>query len=210
MHRAVVRSSRSLTPLKGCGEKILRGCPHPCCKSLGHYKLQRCRPRPRVPPRSPPSCCSRARARPHPIQIPTGSDRGARRAAAGARGTRRREDVLLIERIRFLLETLGLDGKRICAFTFTNKAAGEIAERLAATLGSSASSVKTGTIHAFCAELLREFGSHVGLERGFGIIDDKAQHAVLRRIGRFGQWNGALLRRFSAHRLTGEPLAHRA
>src|SRR5688572_23427631 len=116
----------------------------------------------------------------------------------------------LIERIRFLLETLGLDGARICAFTFTNKAAGEIAERLARTLGSRASSVKTGTIHAFCAELLREFGSHVGLERGFGIIDDKAQHAVLRRIGRFGQWNGALLRRFSAHRLTGEALAQRA
>src|SRR3954471_2272462 len=40
----------------------------------------------------------------------------------------------LIERIRFLLEHLALDPARICAFTFTNKAAGEIGERLARTL----------------------------------------------------------------------------
>src|SRR5947199_5991676 len=56
----------------------------------------------------------------------------------------------LIERIRFLLEQLAIDPTRICAFTFTNKAAGEIAERLVRTLGARGTGVKTGTIHAFC------------------------------------------------------------
>ncbi|HEX7978426.1 MAG TPA: UvrD-helicase domain-containing protein [Gemmatimonadaceae bacterium] len=111
----------------------------------------------------------------------------------------------LIERIRFLLEQLAIDPTRICAFTFTNKAAGEIAERLVRTLGTRATGVKTGTIHAFCAELLREFGARVGLERGFGILDDKAQGAVLRRIGVFN-YHGPILRKFSAHRLSNQPL----
>ena len=43
----------------------------------------------------------------------------------------------LIERIRYLIEQLGLDPERLCAFTFTNKAAGEIADRLARSLGSA-------------------------------------------------------------------------
>src|SRR5205085_12387947 len=64
----------------------------------------------------------------------------------------------LIERIRYLIEQLGFSPERLCAFTFTNKAAGEIAQRLERTLGERAAQVKTGTIHAFCAELLREFG----------------------------------------------------
>ena len=86
----------------------------------------------------------------------------------------------LIERIRYLIAGLGLPPERLCAFTFTNKAAGEIAERLARSLGSHAADVKTGTIHAFCAELLREFGARIGLERGFGIVDERQQRAVQR------------------------------
>src|SRR5437868_4651243 len=58
----------------------------------------------------------------------------------------------LIERIRYLVEQLGVPPERLCAFTFTNKAAGEIADRLGRSLGSHAARVKTGTIHAFCAE----------------------------------------------------------
>ena len=64
----------------------------------------------------------------------------------------------LIERIRFLIERLEIAPERIRAFTFTNKAAGEIEERLERTLGDRVGEVKSGTIHAFCAELLRELG----------------------------------------------------
>jgi DNA helicase-2/ATP-dependent DNA helicase PcrA len=55
----------------------------------------------------------------------------------------------LTERIRYLIEQLSFDPARICAFTFTNKAAGEIAHRLEQRLGAAAADVKRGTIHAF-------------------------------------------------------------
>ncbi|HUF25919.1 MAG TPA: UvrD-helicase domain-containing protein [Gemmatimonadaceae bacterium] len=115
----------------------------------------------------------------------------------------------LIERIRFLLERLELVPERICAFTFTNKAAGEIAERLERTLGERAAQVRTGTIHAFCAELLRELGSGIGIEPGFGIADENYQRAVLRRLGVPPQWHTGLLSRFGSHRFRREPFQYR-
>src|SRR5258705_3332304 len=84
----------------------------------------------------------------------------------------------LIERIRYLLEELELRPERICAFTFTNKAAGEIAERLERTLGDRTSSVQTATIHACCAELLHEVASRIGIQPGFGIADENVQRIV--------------------------------
>jgi superfamily I DNA/RNA helicase len=112
----------------------------------------------------------------------------------------------LIERIRFLIDGIGVAPERICAFTFTNKAAGEIAERLQRSLGDRAAFVKSGTIHAFCAELLRELGSHAGLEPGFGIADETYQRLVLRRVGANPRWHTNLLNRFSVHRFRQEPL----
>jgi len=115
----------------------------------------------------------------------------------------------LTERIRFLIEQHGFDPARICAFTFTNKAAGEIAHRLETQLGDAAARVKRGTIHAFCAELLRELGASVLLERGFGIADEEYQLSVLRRIqGRSLRWHRRVLNRFSAHRFRGDVLEH--
>jgi superfamily I DNA/RNA helicase len=114
----------------------------------------------------------------------------------------------LTERIRFLIDHLGLDPSRICAFTFTNKAAGEIAHRLESSLGASAARVKRGTIHAFCAELLRELGSHVALDPGFGIADEEYQLSVLARIEGPRRWHRNTLTRFSAHRFRREPLLH--
>ncbi|HZK78875.1 MAG TPA: UvrD-helicase domain-containing protein [Gemmatimonadaceae bacterium] len=114
----------------------------------------------------------------------------------------------LIERIRFLVEKRGFDPARICAFTFTNKAAGEIASRLEKHLGTNAERIKRGTIHSFCAELLREFGSHVGLEPGFGIADEDYQLLVLRRIEGHRRWHRQVLTRFSGHRFRGDTLQH--
>lgn len=115
----------------------------------------------------------------------------------------------LIERIRFLIEEHGIDPARICAFTFTNKAAGEIAHRLEGRLGAlTASRIKRGTIHAFCAELLRELGADVLLEPGFGIADEEYQLGVLRRIEGPRRWHRRVLNRFSAHRFRGDPLGH--
>src|SRR5262249_17802421 len=109
---------------------------------------------------------------------------------------------------RHLIERHGFDPTRICAFTFTNKAAGEIAHRLERSLGAAAGRIKRGTIHAFCAELLRELGASVLLEPGFGIADEEDQLATLRRIEGFRKWHRNTLNRFSAHRFRGDPLLH--
>src|SRR5689334_3827205 len=101
----------------------------------------------------------------------------------------------LIERIRYLIERLGVEPARINAFTFTNKAAEEIGSRLD-DLGPSAHLVKRGTIHAFCAELLRQHGKHEGLERGFGIADEHYQRAVLARLGQPARFHTSILGAF--------------
>lgn len=88
----------------------------------------------------------------------------------------------LIERIRHLIDGHQLAPSRICAFTFTNKAADEITHRLERTLGEHGTAIKSGTIHAFCAELLREHAARVGLPPGFGIADEDYQMNVLRRL----------------------------
>src|SRR5881394_3633793 len=114
----------------------------------------------------------------------------------------------LIERINYLIQTHGFDPARICAFTFTNKAAGEITHRLNDRLGPSAERIKKGTIHAFCAELLRELGANVLLEPGFGIADEEYQLSVLRRIEGPRKWHRSVLTRFSAYRFRDDPLQH--
>ena len=114
----------------------------------------------------------------------------------------------LTERIRFLIERHRVDPTRICAFTFTNKAAGEIAHRLAGRLGPAAAGITGGTIHSFCAGLLRTHGQHAGLDPGFGIADEDYQLGVLRRIEGPRRWHGATLRHFSAYRFRGDALSH--
>jgi superfamily I DNA/RNA helicase/DNA polymerase III epsilon subunit-like protein len=116
----------------------------------------------------------------------------------------------LIERIRFLIEHHGFDPARICAFTFTNKAAGEIAHRLESRLGTDgdARRITRGTIHAFCAELLRKYGEEIGLDPGFGIADEDYQLGVLRRIEGPRRWHRRTLTQFSAFRFKNLGLQH--
>jgi len=144
--------------------------------------------------------------------VASSSQRNAIEADAGAllvlAGPGAGKTFCLTERIRFLIESLKFDPERICAFTFTNKAAGEIAHRLEARLGDAAAKIKRGTIHAFCAELLRELGAHVLLEPGFGIADEEYQLNTLRRIEGPRRWHRNTLNRFSAHRFRGDALLH--
>jgi superfamily I DNA/RNA helicase/inhibitor of KinA sporulation pathway (predicted exonuclease) len=111
----------------------------------------------------------------------------------------------LIQRIRYLVDEQGLDPSRILAVTFTNRAAGEIADRLADTLGPRAEAITRGTIHALCVQLLRDHGEEVGVPSGFGIADEEYQLQALRRAGfrKDAKWP---LNAFSRHRLQGEPL----
>jgi superfamily I DNA/RNA helicase/DNA polymerase III epsilon subunit-like protein len=147
-----------------------------------------------------------------PALIPSASQREAIEAKAGPllvlAGPGAGKTFCLIERIGFLVERLDVDPARICAFTFTNKAAGEISHRLEARLGEAASRIKRGTIHSFCAELLREFGPLVELAPGFGIADEDYQINILRRFKVKPEWCRSTLTRFSAHRFRNAPLHH--
>src|SRR5260370_8838294 len=88
-----------------------------------------------------------------PPAIPSPSQREAIEAASGPilvlAGPGAGKTFCLAERIRFLIAQRGADPSRICAFTFTNKAAGEIASRLARHLAESPRPRKSGTLQHF-------------------------------------------------------------
>jgi DNA helicase-2/ATP-dependent DNA helicase PcrA len=75
---------------------------------------------------------------------------------------------------------------RVLGLTFTNKAADEMRDRLAALAPGSERALLT-TFHAFCADVLRQHGSHVGIRPDFSILNQKGDQAavlgeVLRRL----------------------------
>lgn len=84
-------------------------------------------------------------------------------AAAGSGKTR-----VITRRVAYMLAR-GIEGKNILALTFTNKAAGEMRERIQALVPDSG--VWVGTFHGLCARLLRQYAPLVGLERSFTIYD---------------------------------------
>src|SRR6266576_3719578 len=107
----------------------------------------------------------------------------------------------LIARINHLINTRGLAPERICAVTFTNRAAEEIAVRLKHTLGDRAEGVTRGTIHALCLALLRQYTEAAGLRQGFGVADEQYQKVILGRLHVPLEQRGPLLNRFSRHRV---------
>ncbi|HTD69797.1 MAG TPA: UvrD-helicase domain-containing protein, partial [Gemmatimonadales bacterium] len=107
----------------------------------------------------------------------------------------------LIARINHLINTLGIAPERICAVTFTNRAAEEIAVRLAHTLGDRAEAITRGTIHALCLGLLRDHAEAAGLRKGFGVADEQYQRVILGRLHVPLEQRGSLLNRFSRHRV---------
>jgi DNA helicase II / ATP-dependent DNA helicase PcrA len=95
-------------------------------------------------------------------------------AGAGTGKTR-----VITVRMAYLLHR-GVDPESILAMTFTNKAAREMRQRVADLVGAKkASRIFVGTFHAFCIDLLRQYGSEIGLGR-FTISDDSDQASILR------------------------------
>ena len=98
-------------------------------------------------------------------------------AGAGSGKTR-----VLTRRIAYLLSECGVNPSQILAMTFTNKAAGEMRERVEDLLHRSCKTMWIGTFHSLCARLLRSQAEQVGLRSNFTIYDTTDQLALLRRV----------------------------
>ena len=109
-------------------------------------------------------------------------------------------------RIEHLIRCYAAEPARICAVTFTNKAAQEIRDRLRASLGETAAALTLGTIHALCQEILKPNAELAGLPPGYGIADEKHQAMILARLGVRPQRHSQLLILFGRSRLEGRPL----
>jgi DNA polymerase III epsilon subunit family exonuclease len=109
----------------------------------------------------------------------------------------------LIGRVKHLITAKGFAPGRICAVTFTNKAAEEIALRLKNELRERADEITRGTLHALCLGILREHAEAAGLRRGFGVADEQYQRTILARLGIHPKRRSALLTLFSRRRLQG-------
>ena len=62
--------------------------------------------------------------------------------------------------------------QQILAVTFTNKAAGEMRERIIRMLGKERSHINMGPFHSICARILRREALYIGYEQSFSIYDD--------------------------------------
>jgi DNA helicase-2/ATP-dependent DNA helicase PcrA len=87
-------------------------------------------------------------------------------AGAGSGKTR-----VLTHRIAHLIESEGVHPQRILAITFTNKAAGEMKERVTELVGPVAKNMWISTFHAACVRILRANADALGYPRSFSIYD---------------------------------------
>ena len=99
-------------------------------------------------------------------------------AGAGSGKTR-----VLTTRLLYLVDALGYHPSRLCAITFTNKAAREMKERLEPY--GIAQAAHISTIHSLCVRILREEYEAADLPRYFTIIDTSDQQTILRSAYRY-------------------------
>lgn len=97
-------------------------------------------------------------------------------AGAGSGKTR-----VIVHRIAYLVREKGIDPRSILAVTFTNKAAGEMRERVEKLVGKDVSMPWLGTFHAISVKLLRREAESLGLPRDFSIYDDDDSESVVAR-----------------------------
>jgi len=100
-------------------------------------------------------------------------------AGAGSGKTR-----VLTNRIAYLLAECGVAPYEVMAITFTNKAAGEMRERVATLVGPRARSMWVTTFHSACVRILRQEASIAGFSSSFSIYDQADSVRLVTLIGR--------------------------
>lgn len=102
-------------------------------------------------------------------------------AGAGSGKTR-----TLTHKVAYLINEKKVSPRNILAVTFTNKAAGEMKERITKLLESdnlsSGSLPIVGTFHSICAKILRKEIDKLGYEKSFNIIDDHDQLSLMKKM----------------------------
>ena len=96
-------------------------------------------------------------------------------AGAGSGKTR-----VITYRIAYLMRHVNAAPSSILAITFTNKAAGEMRERLAGLVGESSKFIWCGTFHSIFARILRRHADLLGYDKNFSIIDSDDQLKLVR------------------------------
>ena len=98
-------------------------------------------------------------------------------AGAGSGKTR-----VLTHRIAYLIEEIGINPWNIMAITFTNKAAGEMKERVEDLVGFGSGSIWVTTFHSTCVRILRRYIDRIGYNTNFTIYDTDDQKSVMKDI----------------------------
>lgn len=98
-------------------------------------------------------------------------------AGAGSGKTR-----VLTTRIAYLIEEKKVNPWNIMAITFTNKAAGEMRERVEDMVGFGSESIWVTTFHATCVRILRRYIDRLGYDNHFSIYDTDDQKSVMKEV----------------------------
>ena len=103
-------------------------------------------------------------------------------AGAGSGKTR-----VLTHRIAWLIEEKGVNPWNILAITFTNKAAGEMRERVDSIVGYGAESIWVSTFHSMCVRILRRYIDRLGYDNNFTIYDADDQKTLMKDVCKYLQ-----------------------
>ena len=98
-------------------------------------------------------------------------------AGAGSGKTR-----VLTYRAAYLIEEMGVNPYNIMAITFTNKAAGEMRERIDDIVGFGSESIWVSTFHSTCVRILRRHIDRLGYDNNFTIYDTDDQKNIMKEI----------------------------
>ena len=100
-------------------------------------------------------------------------------AGAGSGKTR-----VLTHRIAYLIEEKGVNPWNILAITFTNKAAGEMRQRVDDLVGFGSESIWVSTFHSACVRILRRYIDRLGYDSSFTIYDTDDQKTLMKEVCR--------------------------
>ena len=89
---------------------------------------------------------------------------------------------VLVNRVEHIISKGLAQPWQVLAITFTNKAAGELRERLVRAIGPEAESIWAYTFHSCCSRILRRFGEYIGYTSHFTIYDTDDSRRVMKQV----------------------------